>query len=198
MREAPATRLAEIDDRAAVVDLVVDAFREDPAFRYFFAERIDDEAPPSIASWFDRRSADETVWVTQVGDDVAAVAMWEVVDGAHPAPPATGDESDDAVDPAATTRGRVDRYHAVLNPALPVVPHWYLGILGVADAHRGTGVARAVMTPGVTAAARSGVPAALETTNPDNLARYEHWGWGVTSKVVTDDVPTIWVLEKHP
>ena len=196
------TRRAQPDDRSAVVRVVVDAFRDDPAFRYFFADNHDAEAPTAIGAWFDRRADDETVWVTSLDGKVAGVAMWEVLDSGHPAPPGSGTESDGAgagaaPDPA-TTWGRIERYHEVLNPSLPAVPHWYLGILAVAAPSRGSGAARAVVTPGVNAATAAGVPAALETTNPDNVARYQHWGWEVTAEITTDDVPTIWILQKEP
>ena len=71
----PSIRIATPADRASVIDTVVAAFDQDPAFRWFF---------PTDASWsrnaqlfagalFDSRVESQATWLV---DNAAAVAMW--------------------------------------------------------------------------------------------------------------------------
>ena len=58
-------------------------------------------------------------------------------------------------------------------------PHWYLMVLGVADAHRGTGVASRLLRPVLDRIDAEGLPCYLETHNPANPPIYEHFGFTV-------------------
>jgi GNAT superfamily N-acetyltransferase len=181
-------RVATPADREAVVDTVVRAFVADPAFRHFFPD--DDtyaEQAASFAGWlFDRRVGQRTVWV---GDGGAAVAMWE--------PPRGGRGSEPELVVPADVRSRLDHYEHTVHAVLPAQPYWYLGVLATAPEHAGRGLARAVMAAGLDRAARDDVPSVLETTNPDNLALYEHLGWKAHDSTLVGAM-TVWVLTHPP
>ena len=74
------------------------------------------------------------------------------------------------------SRQRVAEYNAATEGGLPESPFWYLGLLATHPAHRGRALGRATMQPGLAAAEDSGLPAYLETSNPDNVALYERAG----------------------
>lgn len=58
-------------------------------------------------------------------------------------------------------------------------PHWYLLIIGVADEYRGKGFASLLIRPLLDQFDRQGLPCYLETHNPLNIAKYEHYGFKI-------------------
>ena len=186
----PSITLATPAHRPRVVATVVEAFRDDPAFNYFFPDDYDREAAAFAGLLFDTRSAGRSTWVV---DDGVAVAMWD-----RPRAADAGREDDlhgtlgDVISPA--TLGRIERYEAAVDHRLPTDPHWYLGILATDPAHAGRRLGRLVKRFGLVEAGRQGTRAALETTNPDNVARYRAEGWTVHDEVDVDDVLHVWVL----
>ena len=178
--------------RGRVVDTVVRAFVDDPAFRYFFPDDATyAHEAGAFAGWlFDRRVTRGTVWVA---DDGAAVAMWE-----SPRPVAG---SSDGPEPELTipddVRRRLDHYEHQVSTLLPAQPYWYLGVLATAPEQTGRGLARTVMRAGLARAFADGLPSVLETTNAANLALYQHLGWSVRDSTVVDTM-TVWVLTHPP
>jgi len=169
--------------RSRAVETVVAAFDHDPAFRYFFRDPVtrDAEAAAFAGYLFDARVAPATAWVISGGD---SLAMWDGPGGW--AGKAALPVSDEAL-------ARIDAYERATRPLLPRTPHWYLGVLATHPAHAGRRLGRAVMRPGLAAAAAGGLPSYLETTNPGNVALYQRSGWTVTGTTRVDDLP-IWVL----
>jgi GNAT superfamily N-acetyltransferase len=186
----PSITLATPAHRRRVVATVMEAFRDDPAFNFFFPDDYDREAAAFAGLLFDTRAAARSTWVV---DDGAAVAMWD-----RPRPPDAGRDDDlhgtlgDIVSPA--TIERIDRYEEAVDHRLPSEPHWYLGILATDPAVAGRRFGRLVKRVGLLEAAREGTRAALETTNPGNVARYRAEGWTVHDEVTVDDVLHVWIL----
>jgi len=58
-------------------------------------------------------------------------------------------------------------------------PHWYLMVLGVADAFRGKGFAGRLLRPVLNHLDSRGLPCYLETHNPANPPLYEHFGFKI-------------------
>ncbi|MEM9519676.1 MAG: GNAT family N-acetyltransferase [Actinomycetota bacterium] len=185
----PDIRLAQPADREQLVTTVVAAFDHDPAFRAFFGPdpTFDELAPRFVTALLDRRIATQTVWMTDDGD---ALAMWDPPAGTVDAPPSTLTLPPDA-------QARLDHYDTLVHAAMPAAPHWYLGILASHPSRRGEGLARQVAQPALTIAHDAGMPAVLETTNPDNVAMYERSGWSVAARL--DDIIglTVWILTRR-
>ena len=179
-------RLAGPDDRDRLVRTVVAAFDQDPAFRAFFGSgpEFGELATRFAGALLDRRFATGSVWTTDDGD---AVAMWDPPQGTVEGPPSTLVLPPDA-------EARLDDYDEQVHGAITAEPHWYLGVLASHPSRRGEGLARQVLRPGLELATEGGLPAVLETTNPDNVALYERSGWEVTARL--DDVIglTVWVM----
>jgi ribosomal protein S18 acetylase RimI-like enzyme len=170
---------------------VVEAFRTDPAFRYFFP---DDASYPALAGsfaghLFDRRVRRRSVWVVAGG---ASVSMWEPPAGPADVKLEQSAGPDLPVDAAA----RLRRYDEAVHPLLPDEPHWYLGVLATHPDHAGQRWGRAVMAAGLEQAAAAGQPAFLETTNPSNVAMYTRGNWVVAGSVAVDGLQ-VWVM-RHP
>ena len=182
----PAVRAATPEDRDRVVDTIVAAFADDPAFTMFFGDRYAELAPAFAGYLFDRRVRGGTAWVAEDG---AATALW---DGPSPTPPV--DEPAPTLLLPDDARQRLDAYDDAVHDALPSGPIWYLGILASHPNTRGKGLGRVVAREGLARAATDAVPAVLETTNPDNVGVYERSGWRVHRRL--DDIVglTVWVM----
>lgn len=185
----PVIRTATPHDRARVVDTVVAAFADDPAFHYFFRDpaTFASQATAFAGYLFDKRVGLDTVWIAEDG---AAVAMWDPPTKADTiAPAVTLEVSTDAM-------AQLDAYDAAVHGRLPTTPHWYLGVLGTHPDHAGRRLGRAVMAAGLAQAANDGVPAYLETARASNVDIYRRSGWEVTAAVAVPDLD-VWVM-RHP
>nr|WP_238342505.1 GNAT family N-acetyltransferase [Actinopolymorpha rutila] len=126
-------------------------------------------------------------------------------------PPSTGAGSADSADSADSTdptgdgldarlpaevRARVRAYDEAVHAALPTTPFWYLGVLGTHPDSAGRGFGHAVMNAGLRRAAKDGLPAVLETSNPANVEMYRRAGWQV-ARTVEEPLP-IWVMTQLP
>jgi len=178
-------RPATIDDRGRVVDTFVAAFVDDPALRFFFPGAMyAEQAAVFVGKLFDRRVGAGTVWIADGG---AAVAMWDAPTAGTPA-----EFEDPPAELPADARARLEAYDAAVLSVLPKGEHWYLGVLATHPDRAGQGLGRAVMAAGLQAAAATGLPAFLETTNPANVGLYRRTGWEVVAQV-PEPLP-IWVM----
>lgn len=179
-------------DRTRVVETVVAAFDADPAFHFFFPDDASfrDQAATFTGQLFDERAALGAVWIVE---GAASVAMWD------PPSPADGGprQAGPALELPADTLARLEAYDAAVYTALPTFPHWYLGIVATHPEHAGRGWGRTLIAAGLDRAAEDGLPAYLETTNPNNVELYRRAGWEVTESVVLESL-TIWVMTHPP
>ncbi|MDG4822001.1 GNAT family N-acetyltransferase [Asanoa sp. WMMD1127] len=174
-------------DRQQVVETVVAAFDQDPAFRFFFRDPVtrDAEAAEFAGHLFDQRVAPGTTWVIEGG---RSLAMWDAPRGW------SSSEGEPKLAVSDEALARLDDYHRAVQGFFPRrQPFWYLGVLATHPSHAGRRLGREVMKPGLAAAAAAGLPAYLETTNPHNVGVYERAGWRVSGSTHLDDLP-IWVL----
>ncbi|MFL5954570.1 MAG: GNAT family N-acetyltransferase [Gaiellaceae bacterium] len=78
-------------------------------------------------------------------------------------------------------------------------PHWYLAGIGVDPSAQRRGIGGALLEPGLTAAARAGLPAALLTNSEANLPFYERHGFRVVREGDTPrGGPHAWAMVKGP
>lgn len=179
-------RLATPADRAQSVDTIVAAFAADPAFGYFFPDpaTFDAQARVFAGHLFDRRVGRDSVWVA---GDGGAVALWD-----RPGPGGDGplDLPRDALD-------RLAAFDRAVHAAMPSTPHWYLGVLATHPHHAGQRWGRAVMAPGLAAAAAEGLPAYLETATSVNVGIYRRAGFEVAEELSAAGLP-VWVMVRRP
>lgn len=185
-------RRATRGDRDRVVETFMAAFEADPALRYFFPAEEYAAHGPAFAGWlFDRRVDAGTVWVV---DDGASIALWD-----GPARPDRVVPAVPALELPDGARSRLDAYDAAVHHHLPTAPHWYLGVLATHPDRAGQRLGRAVMAAGLAEAARDGLPAYLETTNPGNVEVYQRAGWEIAARtavpgLVDESLLDVWVM----
>jgi ribosomal protein S18 acetylase RimI-like enzyme len=76
-------------------------------------------------------------------------------------------------------------------------PHWYLAGIGVDPPHQRRGIGSDLLTPGLEAADKAGLPCALLTNSEVNLAFYGHRGFEVVLEGRTpDDGPRAWMMRR--
>jgi GNAT superfamily N-acetyltransferase len=75
-------------------------------------------------------------------------------------------------------------------------PHWYLAIIGVDPVRQGYGVGAALLRSRLRRCDEEGLPAYLESSNPDNVPLYQHFGFDVTGALGLPEgapvVSTMW------
>ncbi len=75
-------------------------------------------------------------------------------------------------------------------------PHYYLNLLGTHPDHRGRGLGMDLLAKNLTRIDEEGMPAYLESSNPDNNTRYESVGFRPVGEFSTPDrrhtVSTMW------
>ena len=74
---------------------------------------------------------------------------------------------------------------AQFDAARPREPHFYLGLIGTHDAHRGQGHGMRLLAENLAAVDTRGAAAYLESSNPVNDIRYERLGFTPYGKITT-------------
>jgi GNAT superfamily N-acetyltransferase len=189
-------RPASVADRSRTVGLIADAFADDPVIRWIFPDDATYAARAAafFGFLFDVRIEVGGVWVTGGGE---ATALWSPPNAG---PPEWVDRTWDQVAAglAPDEVERCDRWDAAVAPHHPSTAHWYLGVLATAPAHQGQGHGPSVAGPGIDAAARTGLPAFLETGVRRNVELYQRMGFVVTGVIDDPGLPAGWCLRRDP
>jgi ribosomal protein S18 acetylase RimI-like enzyme len=81
-------------------------------------------------------------------------------------------------------------------------PHWYLAIIGVDPSQKGRGVGAALLRSRLARCDKEGMAAYLESSNPQNVPLYEHFGFQVTGELDlpkgAPTVTTMWRSARSP
>jgi GNAT superfamily N-acetyltransferase len=187
-------RRAGQDDLDGLTSLLADAFRSDPLWRWVFPD-----AAGLARLWrFYLASALRYPWVWIAGD-FAAASVWIPPGGTE----LTAGEEEQVEpifrellgDRARDVMTLMERFEA----AHPSEPHYYLSLLGTADAHRGRGIGMALLADNLRRIDQDRMPAYLESSNPVNIHRYEAAGFARRSEFNTpDDARTVTTMWRDP
>jgi len=195
----PQIRIACESDCGRLIEILVDAFDNDPLTRWFVLE--DKRRPERLRrlfTWY--LSQTLPLHLSHTTEDQNAVALWlgpgqwklslyrqiqflpkiiRVV-GLHRA--------------ISRIRG-VDAFQR----KHPTVPHYYLAVLGTAPAVQGRGFGSAILQAGLSRCDKKQMPAYLETSTERNLPLYERHGFRVIGEVnIPHDGPTVWLMWRDP
>jgi GNAT superfamily N-acetyltransferase len=80
----------------------------------------------------------------------------------------------------------------------PVLPHFYLSVLGTEPEQQGGGIGSALLGPVLDTCDRDGVAAYLECSKDSNVAFYERHGFTVTDRVELPEGPPLWFMWREP
>ncbi len=187
-----AVRTAQPDDRAAVLTTIVAAFADDPCWTYLLGSDYPRLAPLFAGALFDQRVGEGTVWMCP---GAGSVALWDRPGASHD----HGRDGhwaafDRAAGPGPTAR--VAAYDAALAAASPAAPFWYLGVLATHPERWGTGLATAVIEPGLASADQDGLVCCLETSTLANRDFYVRRGFTQAVPVPLDGGPPTWWMTR--
>ena len=80
----------------------------------------------------------------------------------------------------------------------PVVPHYYLSVLGTDPEKQGGGIGSALLTPVLDRCDAGGIAAYLESSKESNVAFYKRHGFDVTDRIELADGPPLWFMWREP
>ncbi len=81
----------------------------------------------------------------------------------------------------------------------PVVPHYYLSVLGTDPEKQGGGIGSALLTPVLDRCDAGGIAAYLESSTASNVDFYTRHGFEVTDRVeLPDGPPPLWLMWREP
>ena len=189
-------RRATEADLTAVVRVITESFDADPTWSWAFPDPDFRPAQYNVLWGIHIRAAMRAgfVWVTP-GCEAASVWL----------PPGAEELNREE------EREVTNELHAMLGPRAEAVldlmerferahpryrPHYYLSLLGTANAHRGQGIGMQLLRDNLAVIDEEGAPAYLESTNPANNRRYESVGFTAIGEFTTPDgahtVTTMW------
>ncbi len=81
----------------------------------------------------------------------------------------------------------------------PAEPHWYLAVIGADPTARGRATLRPPPLGPRQGADAAGLPVHLESSKPDNLPVYEHFGFVVRDEFrLPGGGPVLWAMRREP
>ncbi|MGI8792993.1 MAG: GNAT family N-acetyltransferase [Acidimicrobiales bacterium] len=170
-----AVKAGEHDDVGATL---ASAFADDPLFTWMVAAKppIESRLEPFFSAMVKQtvRASDHLVFRT---DNGAGAAVWRPVDK-WKVPPMELLRSLPAV--VRTMRLRLPAMLSALSTIEknhPIAPHYYLEMLGTRRDQQGKGVGTALIQPMLERCDREGLPAYLESSNPQNIPFYARHGF---------------------
>ncbi|MFJ5832214.1 GNAT family N-acetyltransferase [Streptomyces sp. NPDC093089] len=191
---APMT--ATIDDAPMVGRTLASAFGDDPMMRWFFPDAATRET--DLGRYF------TTLFTRQYGlhgvceRTGSAAAFWVSPEGADKAVP----DAETIQELVAILGDRAPVFREAVTAAAehgPTEPHWYLAVIGADPAARGRGHGSALLRSGLAKADAAGMPVYLESSKPDNLPVYEHFGFTVVGEfALPGGGPTLWAMKRDP
>ena len=130
-------------------------------------------------------------------DDLSGVAAW--------LPPGAGYSSsiDAVVNPALAAHGgrpdRLRRFWEWAEGHRPSTPHWYVDLVAVDPARRGTGRGRLLLDHGLARVDAVAEQAFLITGDPVNVRWYQRHGFAVSSEeTAPEGGPRVWFMLRTP
>lgn len=189
-------REATAPDIEGITAVLVQAFHDDPVMLYIFRKGPAKKSRAFFTSDA-KRSLTKGALYTTAGGPPQGAAIWmapgewkigglELL-GQLPMLFQIGTDTPRAL----ALLSQVEKVH-------PEEPHWYLGVLGTAPEHQGTGVGSALIRPVLQKCDAEGVPAYLESSKESNIPFYERHRFKVTSEINIKNGPNIWPMWRDP
>ncbi|WP_394430538.1 GNAT family N-acetyltransferase [Streptomyces sp. SGAir0957] len=199
-------RRARAEERDFVVELLDEAFMDDPVSSWVFPDVERRRARHSylMGAFTDATFADGYI---DLAEDGTAVALWMDIPEASDEGQGQSQDQDAGEDGPAQVRAAVDpdneRVEQIARLTEAAHPtgraHAYLWMIGVKPERQGEGLGTALMAPVLERCDREGLPAYLEASNARSRALYERLGFVFTGTAVDlPDGPSLWPMWREP
>ena len=188
--------VVEESEITSVASTLADAFFADPVWSWMIPDpsRRREQFIELWRLFISSAIIDGWVWSTS---EASAVSVWNppgIADLVEPYASDCDHLLDEVFGSGATrVRAALDAFDSN-RPSSP--DHFYLNMLGVADAHRGEGIGMTLLVANLKVIDGLGCPSYLESSNPANLVRYRDVGFEVHGAFDLPDggpsVTTMW------
>lgn len=181
-------RQAGQDCESAVIEIITEAFASDPVWNWVFPDRAMQKRYWKLFIGGANRHG--TVFLTS-GYEAVSVWLPPLAKAFLPEDEALfgkimGDLPEDRLEKVSSFLENFDKSHPRDEP------HYYLGLLGVQDHFRGTGIGMALLAENLTRIDAEKMPAYLESSNLLNNQKYASVGFEpVATFQIPDDGPTV-------
>ncbi|WP_309057243.1 GNAT family N-acetyltransferase [Streptomyces sp.] len=187
---------ATIDDADLISRILADAFDDDPMMRWFFPEESTRAA--GLRRYFTTLFTRQYLRHGVCERTGSAAAFWVAPEGQDKAVP----DAETVAELTDILGDRAPLFRAAVEAAVehgPKEPHWYLAVVGADPAARGQGHGAALLRSGLAQADAAGMPVYLESSKPDNLPFYQHFGFEVLGEgALPGGGPTLWAMRRAP
>ena len=192
-------RVASPQDSADVVEILISAFYDDPAWSWAFpdASKRAEQHRRWWGLFVDGAVRFPWVWLTEGN---TATSVW-----IPPNETEFSQEQEAAIEPLLVEilgpgASRVLQAVEMFDQAHPRgVPHFYLSLLATGKEHRGHAYGLRLMAENLRQIDEAGMPSYLETTNPVNVPLYMRYGFEVLgSFTVPDGGPEVFTMWRDP
>ncbi len=187
-------KTATPSDEASIIDVLVRAFRMDPAVRWVWSDpqQYNMHFPNFVKAFGGKAFTHGTAYYV---DNYMGAALWLPPD-VHPDEEMMMSVLQQTVpqhiqEDVFAVFDQMSRYH-------PSEPNWYLPILGVDPSRHGKGFGSALLQHTLVQCDRENKLAYLESSNPKNIPLYERHGFKLLGKIQAGRSPTIFPMLRKP
>lgn len=191
------TRAAVESDRAAIIQLMVRSFWDDPVMMWMFPD--ESVRRVKLPRFFD------LLWVTIFPDGGCettaaqeSATFWNPPDKWQLPPAKLLWHSPRLIAAFGTALPRALRVLHAMDAVHPAEPHWYLNMVGTAPELQGRGYGGAVIRSRLAVCDAAGLPAFLISSKDSNIPVYRALGFAVTGEIAIPDGPKLWPMLRPP
>ncbi|MFJ5547923.1 GNAT family N-acetyltransferase [Streptomyces sp. NPDC093225] len=196
MPRAEAPKTVTVDDAPLVARTLARAFEDDPMMRWFFPD--DASRAASLTRYFTTLFTRQYVRHGVCERTGSAAAFWVAPEAQAKAVP-DGDTIAELMD---ILGDRAPQFRDAVEAAADHAsrePHWYLAVIGADPAAQGRGQGAALLRSGLARADAAGLPVCLESSKPENLPFYAHFGFAVRAEFrLPGGGPALWSMRRAP
>jgi ribosomal protein S18 acetylase RimI-like enzyme len=184
--QAPEIVTATEENRDRVIQSLLLGFSADPLVRWFWPEASTYlKSGAAYDAFAGGAIAAGSAFITTAYE---GIAMW-CPPGVDPdeermIPHLQETVATDIIDEAFGVFGAMEEYH-------PEEPCWYLPMISVDPAYQGRGIGSQLMKHALRRIDEDGLPAYLESSNPQNMSLYERHGFEVMGQIQVGSSPLI-------
>ena len=185
--------VADKSDQSGVVSVLTLAFADDPACRRLYPDPVQYLTFfPQFVRLYGGRAFEHGG--AHFIEGHSGAALWIPPD-VHPDDEALEQLIEQSVED--TAKPELFDVYATMKLHHPEEPHWFLPLIGIDPFLQGQGHGMTLMTYGLKACDRDGVPAHLDSTHPRNIPFYERFGFELLATIEIGGHPPVYPMRRQ-